>query len=103
MGLGGLGILVPVAQLYPQLTAATNPMWFMGSWGSKTVLLLCLLMEFCGFCHFSWALFTVFYTVRNMVKGPDTGDEVGSVARPWTSPAAWARPRDLPRASTSCA
>jgi len=79
MGLGGLGILVPVAQLYPQLTAATNPMWFMGSWGSKTVLLLCLLMEFCGFCHFSWALFTIFYTVRHMVKGDDNGDEVGSV------------------------
>lgn len=79
MGLGGLGILVPVSQLYPQLLAASNPMWFMGTWGSKGVLLLALIMEFCGLCHFSWGLFTAFFVIRKMVIGDDEKADVGSV------------------------
>merc|ERR1712156_28450 len=81
MGLGGLGILVPVSQLYPQLLAATNPMWFMGNWGSKTILLLALAMEFCGFCHFSWMLFTIFFVVRSVMKDGNTEEQVGSVGQ----------------------
>jgi len=83
MGLGGLGILVPVSQLYPQLLAATNPIWFMGTWGSKGVLLLALIMEFLGFCHFSWGLFTAFIVIRKLFRGKDTADhaDVGSVGQ----------------------
>merc|ERR550525_859736 len=80
MGIGGLGILVPVSQLYPQLLAASNPAWFMSTWGSKGVLLLALIMEFCGFCHFSWGLFTVFFVTRNLVQSEEKAD-VGSVGQ----------------------
>jgi len=83
MGLGGLGILVPVSQLYPQLLAATNPIWFMGTWGSKGVLLLALIMEFLGFCHFSWGLFTAFIVLRKCFRGKDAAEnaDVGSVGQ----------------------
>jgi len=83
MGLGGLGILVPVSQLYPQLLAATNPIWFMGTWGSKGVLLLALIMEFLGFCHFSWGLFTAFIVLRKLFRGKDAAEnaDVGSVGQ----------------------
>merc|ERR1719350_2273900 len=81
MGLGGLGILVPVSQLYPQLLAATNPIWFMGTWGSKGVLLLALIMEFLGFCHFSWGLFTIFFVIRKLVVSGDEKADVGSVGQ----------------------
>merc|ERR1719361_2500228 len=81
MGLGGLGILVPVSQLYPQLLGASNPMWFMGTWGSKGVLLLALIMEFTGLCHFSWGLFSVFIFIRSFaIKGDEKAD-VGSVGQ----------------------
>merc|ERR1712048_684349 len=80
MGIGGLGILVPVSQLYPQLLAASNPAWFMSTWGSKGVLLLALIMEFCGFCHFSWGLFTIFFVIRNLVQSEEKAD-VGSVGQ----------------------
>lgn len=82
MGLGGLGILVPISQLYPQLLAASNPMWFLGTWGSRCVLLLALLMEFLGFCHFSWALFLIVHSIRNVINGDsEKGEEVGSVGQ----------------------
>jgi len=81
MGLGGLGILVPVSQLYPQLLAATNPMWFMGTWGSKAVLIITLVLEFTGLCHFSWGLFSIFFFVRKMVIGDDEKADVGSVGQ----------------------
>jgi len=83
MGLGGLGILVPVSQLYPQLLAATNPIWFMGTWGSKGVLLLALVMEFLGFCHFSWGLFATFIFIRKLIRGKDAAEnaDVGGVGQ----------------------
>jgi len=83
MGLGGLGILVPVSQLYPQLLAATNPIWFMGTWGSKGVLLLALVMEFLGFCHFSWGLFATFIFLRKLIRGKDAEEnaDVGGVGQ----------------------
>lgn len=81
MGLGGLGILVPISQLYPQLLAASNPMWFLGTWGSRCVLLLALCMEFLGFCHFSWALFLIVHSIRNVINGDAGLDEVGSVGQ----------------------
>jgi len=82
MGLGGLGILVPVSQLYPQILAASNPMWFMGTWGSKGVLLLALIMEFTGLCHFSWMLFSIFLFARRMVTSEaDDKADVGSVGQ----------------------
>merc|ERR1712048_207540 len=80
MGIGGLGILVPVAQLYPQLLAASNPAWFMSTWGSKGVLLLPLVIEFTGLCHFSWGLFTIFFVIRNLVQSEEKAD-VGSVGQ----------------------
>lgn len=80
MGLGGLGILVPISQLYPQLLASSNPMWFLGTWGSRVILLLALFMEFLGFCHFSWALFVVVHSIRNVMTG-QTDEEVGSVGQ----------------------
>jgi len=80
MGIGGLGILVPVSQLYPQLLAASNPAWFMSTWGSKGVLLLTLIIEFTGLCHFSWGLFTIFFVIRNLVQSEEKSD-VGSVGQ----------------------
>jgi len=81
MGLGGLGILVPVSQLWPQILGASNPAWFMSTWGSKGVLLLALMMEFTGLCHFSWGLFTVFFVIRNLVTEGDEKADVGSVGQ----------------------
>jgi len=80
MGIGGLGILVPVAQLYPQLLAASNPAWFMSTWGSKGVLLLTLVIEFSGLCHFSWGLFTIFFVIRNLVQSEEKAN-IGSVGQ----------------------
>jgi len=80
MGIGGLGILVPVSQLFPQLLAASNPAWFMSTWGSKGVLLLTLIIEFTGLCHFSWGLFTIFFVIRNLVQSEEKAN-VGSVGQ----------------------
>jgi len=80
MGIGGLGILVPVSQLYPQLLAASNPAWFMSTWGSKGVLLLTLVIEFTGLCHFSWGLFTIFFVIRNLVQSEEKAN-IGSVGQ----------------------
>jgi len=80
MGIGGLGILVPVSQLFPQLLAASNPAWFMSTWGSKGVLLLTLVIEFTGLCHFSWGLFTIFFVIRNLVQSEEKSD-IGSVGQ----------------------
>lgn len=81
MGLMGLGILVPVSQLYPQLLAASNPMWFLGTFGSKFVLLLALMMEFCGFCHFSWTLFIFFFWIRGCLSNGKHEEETFSVGK----------------------
>merc|ERR1719471_1574629 len=80
MGFLGLGILVPVSQLFPQLLAASNPAWFMSTWGSKGVLLLTLVIEFTGLCHFSWGLFTIFFVIRNLVQSEEKSD-IGSVGQ----------------------
>jgi len=81
MGLGGLMILVPVSQLYPQLIAASNPMWFLGTWGSRFILLMALTMEFFGFCHFSWFLFITFTVIRKCFRTGEEGDVIGSVGQ----------------------
>jgi len=81
MGLGGLMILVPVSQLYPQLIAASNPMWFLGTYGSRFILLVALTMEFLGFCHFSWFLFISFTLIRKCFRKEGEKDTIGSVGQ----------------------
>lgn len=55
-GMAGIGYIV-IIEVYPRLVALKNPMYWLGTWGSRFVLLLAILIEFLGFTHFAWGLY----------------------------------------------
>jgi len=57
-GMAGIGYIV-IIEVYPRLVALKNPMYWLGTWGSRFVLLLAIAIEFMGFTHFAWGLYLI--------------------------------------------
>jgi hypothetical protein len=66
-GLWGLAITVFLAQVMPQIVAATNPAYYMARPGARWMILLCLAIEKIGVCHFGWLLGNGFTKLGEML------------------------------------